>query len=618
MGEHLLRSSRAIVKLLLSTSPARFLRNVVPLGTAFIMAPPFLITACAVKCIVRPFSAEWAAAADEIQFRTYMTYVTTFYEAVSNAKVVWHGEDVTQLNDKHVLLICNHQSTMDWVLVSSLAIRQSQSALGSLRYVMKAGCRYIPLYGLYLYMHGCPFVWRDWRVDEKCLQQSAEWLCAVNRPLWLALFPEGTRYNASRHKQSVDYCEDHSLPPLRHVLAPRVRGFEKTLREIVRHKPDLVIYDVTYAYTPCPSALTSHDKRSLITHPQSSTCACVHTNTCECMCVHTDTLTHLCACSCAHACDNIRQERVVCRGQGRARVKSPEAEAYSFLTATPHKPLYRDTRSMRSTDTQQSGTQPRSQKIPHTHAHFSPNMFVFLGGACSQVDVRVKRIPVSAVPLSAESSSKSPNVCELWLHNLFVEKDEWMDRILYNHSKHSNHTRDDSKTQRPNLPRGHNRTHNTERNSTQNSDVLEHTDQIVHEDPLQFHEGAQVQVSSNTTESSTRVHSSSFSIKHCVQQECKKRGVNSLESGQEGGDHKGKESGSQIMDVSIGDNNGAINHVSTHGIPGIAGTASTIALFGFCLTPYIVLPQFTSVALFCASTVLSVTLSTVLITKPAV
>eukprot|EP01134_Creolimax_fragrantissima_P001260 CFRG1260T1 len=327
---HLLRSSRLIVKHLFATKPARILRNVIPLGLAFVMAPPFLVSACVIKCITRPISKPLAAAADEMQFGLYMSYVVLLYETISNTEIVWHGDDITKYNDPNVLCLCNHQSTMDWVLVQSVAMRQSLYAMGAVRYVMKAECRYMPFYGLYLYMHGCPFVWRNWKVDEGLMKKTIDWLSEGNRPLWMGLFPEGTRYSAERLASSNRYCEKREISPLQHVLAPRSRGFELLLAELKETKPDLVIYDITFAY--------------------------------------------------------------------------------------------------------RENTTPRQ---PSSDPHFRPNMFVFLGGACSQVDIRIKRIPVST--LRADDADERH--CEKWLHQLFHDKDEWLAQIFSEQTDSRNQVR---------------------------------------------------------------------------------------------------------------------------------------------------------------------------------
>jgi lysophosphatidiate acyltransferase len=45
------------------------------------------------------------------------------------------------------ILISNHQSTADWLVSNMLAIRQG--SLGHIRFIMKNGLKYFPIFGLY-------------------------------------------------------------------------------------------------------------------------------------------------------------------------------------------------------------------------------------------------------------------------------------------------------------------------------------------------------------------------------------------------------------------------------------------------------------------------------------
>ena len=49
-------------------------------------------------------------------------------------------------------------ASVDWVACNMVAVRQG--SLGHLRFVMKDGLQWLPLYGHYFYQHGCIYVRR--------------------------------------------------------------------------------------------------------------------------------------------------------------------------------------------------------------------------------------------------------------------------------------------------------------------------------------------------------------------------------------------------------------------------------------------------------------------------
>ena len=52
--------------------PVTLLRNALPLMGAFAMAPTFLIVSIGVRVLVRPLSAKWAAAVDNLLYSGYL------------------------------------------------------------------------------------------------------------------------------------------------------------------------------------------------------------------------------------------------------------------------------------------------------------------------------------------------------------------------------------------------------------------------------------------------------------------------------------------------------------------------------------------------------------------
>ncbi len=61
----------------------------------------------------------------------------------------------------------------------------------------------------------------------------------------MVIFCEGTRFTAAKHAKSVAYCAAQGLTPFKHLLYPRVKGFQ-LMREQLRGAEDLL--HVTFAF----------------------------------------------------------------------------------------------------------------------------------------------------------------------------------------------------------------------------------------------------------------------------------------------------------------------------------------------------------------------------------
>nr|XP_054364526.1 1-acyl-sn-glycerol-3-phosphate acyltransferase epsilon isoform X2 [Mirounga angustirostris] len=75
-------------------------------------------------------------------------------------------------NKENIIYLANHQSTVDWIIADILAIRQN--ALGHVRYVLKDGLKWLPLYGCYFSQHGGIYVKRSAKFNEKDMRNKLQ------------------------------------------------------------------------------------------------------------------------------------------------------------------------------------------------------------------------------------------------------------------------------------------------------------------------------------------------------------------------------------------------------------------------------------------------------------
>jgi 1-acyl-sn-glycerol-3-phosphate acyltransferase len=64
--------------------------------------------------------------------------------------------------------------------------------------------------------------------DKDNLARKLNQLLDYPSPVWILLFPEGTRFNAEKHAASREFAASRGLPQLQHHLLPRTKGFSFT------------------------------------------------------------------------------------------------------------------------------------------------------------------------------------------------------------------------------------------------------------------------------------------------------------------------------------------------------------------------------------------------------
>ncbi|CAF3965561.1 unnamed protein product [Rotaria magnacalcarata] len=130
-----------------------------------------------------------------------------------------------------------------------LAVRQD--SLGHIRYILKNDLKWIPLYGFYFQQHGCIYVHRNDKGDLERVEKGIQQIKSDGLPIWLVIFPEGTRYNPVNNQDAIErsrqFAKQKGIPPFDNVLYPRTGA---TVAAINALKDKLnAVYDVTVMYS---------------------------------------------------------------------------------------------------------------------------------------------------------------------------------------------------------------------------------------------------------------------------------------------------------------------------------------------------------------------------------
>ena len=142
---------------------------------------------------------------------------------VGRFQPIFYG-DLDKISTKYPgnkLLISNHVAMTDGVALFAVAHRIGR--LGQLRFFAKKSLLFFPVLGLACYFHNFVFLARNWLKDERKIRGTFAGMMQW-RQFWMCLFPEGTRINAAKLRESQAFAKERGMLPLQHVLQPRVKG----------------------------------------------------------------------------------------------------------------------------------------------------------------------------------------------------------------------------------------------------------------------------------------------------------------------------------------------------------------------------------------------------------
>ncbi|TFK06798.1 protein FAM195B [Platysternon megacephalum] len=176
------------------------MRYVLPAAVMMGTAPTYVLAWGAWRLLSALLPARFYRELDDRFYTIYQSMVLFFFERYTGVQIIIYGD--LPKNKENVVYLSNHQCTVDWIVADMLAIRQN--ALGHVRYVLKDGLKWLPLYGWYFSQHGGIYVKRSARFSEKEMRNKLQTQVKAETPMYLVIFPEGTRYNPEMPKVIAD------------------------------------------------------------------------------------------------------------------------------------------------------------------------------------------------------------------------------------------------------------------------------------------------------------------------------------------------------------------------------------------------------------------------------
>ncbi|XP_005225981.1 1-acyl-sn-glycerol-3-phosphate acyltransferase epsilon [Bos indicus] len=220
-------------------------RCVLPAAVLLGTAPTYVLVWGAWRLLSALLPSRFYQAVDDRLYCVYQSMVLFFFENYTGVQILLYGD--LPKNKENIIYLANHQSTVDWIIADILAVRQS--ALGHVRYVLKDGLKWLPLYGCYFSQHGGIYVKRSAKFNENQMRKKLQRYINAGTPMYLVIFPEGTRYNPELTKvisASQAFAAQEGLPVLKHVLTPRIKATHVAFDSMKDYLD--AVYDVTVAF----------------------------------------------------------------------------------------------------------------------------------------------------------------------------------------------------------------------------------------------------------------------------------------------------------------------------------------------------------------------------------
>lgn len=141
------------------------------------------------------------------------------------------------------ICLANHRYTVDWILDWIAA--EHFNMLGQCKAFIKAVVVKYPIIGWSMWFNEFVFLSREKNKDISKIKKSIQHLKEYSEPCWLLLYPEGTRFSAAKHAESMEFAKANDLPKLKYLLLPRPKGFHEITSNL--HGTSVkAVYDCTF------------------------------------------------------------------------------------------------------------------------------------------------------------------------------------------------------------------------------------------------------------------------------------------------------------------------------------------------------------------------------------
>ena len=191
---------------------------------------------------LKPFSKAGFRNINRAFATFYWTGLVLVVRHILRVRIKWQCDKIVEHED--AILIANHQSAVD--IIPLLALACHAHRVGDMKFFVKDVFKYIPGIGWGMIFLDFVFLKRRWMSDRRRIKANFERIHRENIPLWLNIFPEGTRFTALKMLDAQKTARHYKLASCDHVLVPFAKAFETSI--LALSNKVAAVYDVTIGY----------------------------------------------------------------------------------------------------------------------------------------------------------------------------------------------------------------------------------------------------------------------------------------------------------------------------------------------------------------------------------
>lgn len=165
-----------------------------------------------------------------------------WFLTIAGAKVNIVGDDI--IEKENAIILSNHMGWSDIPVLFRLALMGKR--IGHMKWFLKDQLKYVPGIGFAMMFLNSVFLKRSWEKDKARILKKMAFFTSQNIPIWLMIFPEGTRFKTEKLALSHKLSKREGRPELNRLLFPRTKGFMSSVQGLANHCT--AIYDFTIMY----------------------------------------------------------------------------------------------------------------------------------------------------------------------------------------------------------------------------------------------------------------------------------------------------------------------------------------------------------------------------------
>lgn len=228
------------------------------LGAGFLFVSIVIINVFqTISLLVFPFSRKLFRSINRFFAKTWWSWCEWTVVKWCKVKISITGDEIPE--KENAIIICNHQTMTDIPMLFTIAKKAKR--LGDLKWFVKDSLKYAPGVGWGMLFLDCLFVKRNWHSDKDNIEATFKKFFKEDIPIWLMIFPEGTRFKKSKLERSHKIALRKGLPILNNVLLPRPKGFTSSVVGLKGHVS--AVYDISINYFGSSPSLWELFKSSL-------------------------------------------------------------------------------------------------------------------------------------------------------------------------------------------------------------------------------------------------------------------------------------------------------------------------------------------------------------------